>query len=76
MWTRRAALGGAIAVVGIILVLSTLGASAFGGRCTREICFVAGAEGRLVAGAVLVVFGSILTAWARRGMRRIDPTRK
>ena len=76
MWKRRAALGGVVAVAGVILALSTFGASAFGGRCAIEICFVPGAEGTLVTGVVLAVFGSIVSAWALRGMRRSDPTRK
>jgi protein-S-isoprenylcysteine O-methyltransferase Ste14 len=76
MWKRRAWLGGAVAVVGVILALSTFGATALGGRCTREICFIPGAEGMLVAGVVLAVFGGIVMAWAVRGMRRNDPTRK
>ena len=72
MWKRRAALGGAVAVVGVILALSTLGATAFGGRCTKEICFVPGTEGMLVSGVVLAVFGSIVMEWALRAMRRHD----
>jgi len=76
MWKRRAALGMAVGVVGAILALSTLGAEAFGGRCTVELCFVPGSEVRLAAGLVLGVLGGIVAAWGFRGRPRNDPSGK
>lgn len=70
MRKRRAALGAVLVVAGVILVLSTLGATAFGGRCTTEICSVPGTERLLVTGLVLAVVGAIVISVAIRGMRR------
>lgn len=70
MWKRRAALGTVLVVAGVICVLSTFGATAFGGRCATEICSVPGTEWLLVTGGVLGVVGAILIAVAVRGSRR------
>ena len=76
IWRRRAALGVVVVVIGVILGLSTLGATAFGGPCTTEICSVPGTEGLLLAGVGFAVTGAIVCAVALRGIRRNSQTRK
>jgi hypothetical protein len=76
VWKRRAALGAVALVAGVILALSTLGATAFGGPCTTQICSVPGTEGLLVAGVIVAVLGGVVLAVSVRGMRRSDPTHK
>lgn len=76
MRKRRAALGAVLVVAGVIFALSTLGATAFGGRCTTEICSVPGTEGLLVTGVVLAIVGAIVIAVAIRGIRRHGATGK
>jgi hypothetical protein len=76
MWKRRAAPGAVAIVAGVILALSTLGATTLGGPCSTQICSVPGTEGLLIAGGTLAALGGVVIAVSLRGIRRSDAPHK